>query len=312
MRQMVCALVDFMYCAQAPSLTRSDLVAMDNDLCIFHQHKLLLIGPFYEDDGEDPFKAIAKLHILQHWTHSIHELGTLDGFNTEVPEHLHIEYAKVPWQVSNKVKPMKQMITYIQCQEVIHVHWGYLNHYLVENGNLADTEEANETNLEVMVKPELLGDVEMAVKDKGRIIGLFEGAANFPEPVYYPNPVQWMAKMPTVGKLPIQDVVADYLASNMLSNTTDFLAHHCLILDHNILISPGNRVNIWHKLYLYHNLPCSLCLILLAAMLYAQACHILKNLGSGMSCSTLKDQTVFMSSFSVISLGFTKCQYIKL
>ncbi|KAJ1302427.1 hypothetical protein OPQ81_002745 [Rhizoctonia solani] len=97
MRQMVCTLIDFMYCTQAPSLTESDLMAMDNNLHIFHQHKLLLIGLFYEDDGEDPFKAIAKLHMLQHWTHSICELGTLDGFNTGAPEHLHIEYAKVLW-----------------------------------------------------------------------------------------------------------------------------------------------------------------------------------------------------------------------
>jgi hypothetical protein len=117
MREMVRALTDFMYRAQVPSLSKSNLNAMDSDLHIFHHHKGLLVGPVY--DKAEHFNKITKLHMLRHWTHSIRELGTPDGYNTEGLEHLHIEYAKVLWRVSNKVRPLPQMVTYIQCQEAI-------------------------------------------------------------------------------------------------------------------------------------------------------------------------------------------------
>jgi hypothetical protein len=124
MREMVCALVDFIYRAHTPSLTESDLDVMDDDLRIFHQHKSLLVGPVY--NKADHFNKIAKLRMLQHWTHAIQELGTLDRYNTEAPEHLHIKYAKVLWWSLNKVKPLPQLVTYIQQQEVICVHQAYL------------------------------------------------------------------------------------------------------------------------------------------------------------------------------------------
>ncbi|KEP45161.1 putative Zn-finger protein, partial [Rhizoctonia solani 123E] len=133
MTQMVRALVDFMYRGHAATLTESDLVEMDNDLGIFHELKGTLIGKVYEDKGR--FNKIAKLHMLRHWTHSIRELGTPDGFNTEIPEHLHIEYAKVPWRASNKVKPLPQMVKYIQRQEAIRVHRAILDRYLAGNQN---------------------------------------------------------------------------------------------------------------------------------------------------------------------------------
>ena len=40
------------------------------------------------------FSGILKLHMLSHYTSSIHSLGSTDGFSTECLERLHIDYAK--------------------------------------------------------------------------------------------------------------------------------------------------------------------------------------------------------------------------
>ncbi|KAJ1299307.1 hypothetical protein OPQ81_011828 [Rhizoctonia solani] len=67
--QLACSLVDFMYQAHVASLTKSNLTMMDDDLREFHEQKDLLIGPIFKSDNH--FNKIAKLHMLQHWTHSI-------------------------------------------------------------------------------------------------------------------------------------------------------------------------------------------------------------------------------------------------
>jgi hypothetical protein len=264
LRDMVRALVDFMYRAQAPSLTESDLIAMDDDLRTFHRHKKLLVGPVYEK--ADHFDKIPKLHMLRHWTHLIRELGAPDGYNTEAPEHLHIEYAKVPWRASNKVKPLPQMVTYIQRQEAIRVHRGLLNRSMAGDEDSADDD--NEAELEDVVTYELCGNMDnLSVNktcNKGSVRPL-EDASNgtadvenqqdlAPE-VYYPTPLRRMAKAPTVKKLPIQDVIDRYSASNLVAAATDFLIRRCRAAHHDILISPQNEVNVWHRLHLYHNPP---------------------------------------------------------
>ncbi|KAF8604054.1 hypothetical protein BDV93DRAFT_441394, partial [Ceratobasidium sp. AG-I] len=125
MAKLVYALMNFMFRAHGSSLTDTDLTAMENDLATFHRLKGgLVANGLYETSKR--FDAIPKLHMLRHYTHSIRQLGTPDGYNTEAPEHLHIEFAKVPWRASNKVKPLPQMVKYVQRQEAIRIHRAYL------------------------------------------------------------------------------------------------------------------------------------------------------------------------------------------
>ncbi|KAG8732610.1 hypothetical protein FRC11_012268 [Ceratobasidium sp. 423] len=244
--QLVRSLIDFMYRAHATSLTESDLADMDDDLRIFHQQKELLVGPIYESD--DHFNKIAKLHMLRHWTHSIRELGTPDGYNTEGPEHLHIEYAKVPWRASNKVRPLPQMVKFIQRQEAIRIHRAYLDQYLADDldedeGILEDADDVEDA----------LDDTQVVggVGDEGDVQSSVD-----PEPVYYPNPTRHMATTPTVKGITIQEVVNRYHASNMIPAITDFLIRR-LGLSHGTakLLSPQNYVGLWHKLSLRHPPP---------------------------------------------------------
>lgn len=119
--EMVLALMNFMFRAHGSSMTETDIVELEKDLQRFHSLKDALVARgVYK--SSDRFDGIPKLHMLRHYTQSIRQLGMLDGFNTEGPEHLHIEYTKKPWRTSNKVKPLPQMIKFTQHQEAIKIH----------------------------------------------------------------------------------------------------------------------------------------------------------------------------------------------
>ncbi|KAJ3559438.1 hypothetical protein NM688_g346 [Phlebia brevispora] len=87
------AVVDFIYYAQFHWHTTDTLEAMTNALQTFHDHKEV----FVELDICEHFN-IPKLHSMVHYFEGILRKGALDGFNTELPEWLHIEFAKDAYQ----------------------------------------------------------------------------------------------------------------------------------------------------------------------------------------------------------------------
>ncbi|CAE6476519.1 unnamed protein product [Rhizoctonia solani] len=224
MTEMVHVLINFMYRAHATSLMESDLKAMDDDLATFHLLKEQLI-----------------------------ELGTPDGYNMEGPEHLHIEYAKVPWRALNKVRPLPQMVKYIQQQEAICVHCACLDQYLVgdlddDTGERDEGEEPTEPNVE-----SIRGQDSAAGLDMGNTTDDVEGGED--EFFAYLNPTRQLAVKPTVTNKPIREIQDWYQASDFIFSVKDFLNHRCDMSQHDMLISPENTVNLWHKLYLYHPPP---------------------------------------------------------
>jgi hypothetical protein len=149
-------LLDFTYRARTPQMMDSDLDELEAALKEIHRLKGVIVelGGFQQKEsegtngknrkpgrsrqakGEDRWNYIAKLHMLSHYARSIRELGTPDGYNTEAPEHLHIEYAKTPWRASNKRDAIWQMVRYIQRQEAIRMLRAKLDAYqeLVDSG----------------------------------------------------------------------------------------------------------------------------------------------------------------------------------
>lgn len=269
--RMVLALFNFMFRAHASSMTDRDLAEMERDLTVFHELKDLLVAKGVYQSSER-FDKIPKLHMLRHYVHMIRELGTPDGYNTETPEHLHIEYAKVPWRASNKVKPLPQMVKYIQRQEAILIHRIYMNKYL---GVECDDDEGDDVGSEVGAEVETvevggsgLGGVDScgggtvaagaAVDGDGAQPGrgiernVGESLSRIPEPIIYPNPRRLMAKYPTKQKVPLSDIINTYGASNLLSDITNFLVRRRKVPSHHVLLSDRNFVKIWHKLYLHH------------------------------------------------------------
>jgi len=70
---------------------------MQEALDTFHANKGIFI-----DEGIREHFNIGKIHSMLHYIESIMALGSLDGFNSEQPERLHIDYAKCGYRASNK------------------------------------------------------------------------------------------------------------------------------------------------------------------------------------------------------------------
>ena len=85
---------------------------------------------------------IPKLHFMLHYVEAICSRGSCDGFNTELPERLHIDYAKQAYHASNRRNYLEQMVTWLARQEVVdlhasYVHW-YHKHPVTEQCNLTE------------------------------------------------------------------------------------------------------------------------------------------------------------------------------
>ncbi|KAG8724026.1 hypothetical protein FRC12_024380 [Ceratobasidium sp. 428] len=119
------ALLDFAYLAHSSSLSDSELEAMETALRTFHEHKYV-----FKRAGavktKKAFHGIPKIHMIQHYSYLIRQLGTPDGYNTETSERLHIDFAKMGYRASNKVNATKQMALYIQRMEALAMHATYL------------------------------------------------------------------------------------------------------------------------------------------------------------------------------------------
>lgn len=114
-------LLDFIYYAQYQSHTERTLEHMQRALDLFHANK----DVFLEHDVREHFN-IPKLHSILHYLESIRTHGSLDGFNTEGPERLHIDYAKKGYRASNKNDYLIQMARWLQRQEAVDLRVSYL------------------------------------------------------------------------------------------------------------------------------------------------------------------------------------------
>ena len=64
---------------------------------------------------------------MMHYAASVHLFGSLDGFNTKLPEQLHINYAKKAYRASNKWNYVTQMTTWLQQQDSMFLMELYLS-----------------------------------------------------------------------------------------------------------------------------------------------------------------------------------------
>ena len=90
-------MVNFIYYAQLQLHTSKMLNALDSCLKTFHMHKELLIKLEIHQHFNIP-----KLHTIRHYLSAIRALRSTDGYNTESPEQLHIDFAKEAYCASNK------------------------------------------------------------------------------------------------------------------------------------------------------------------------------------------------------------------
>jgi hypothetical protein len=114
-------LLDFLYYAQYQSHTTETLCWMQEALNLFHANKDIFVN-----EGIHEHFNISKLHLLIHYIDSIILFGSLNGFNSEHMERLHIDYAKKGYCASNKCDYVFQMTCWLQHQEAMDLHAMYL------------------------------------------------------------------------------------------------------------------------------------------------------------------------------------------
>ncbi|KIM86001.1 hypothetical protein PILCRDRAFT_25702, partial [Piloderma croceum F 1598] len=125
-------LLDFIYYAQYQSHTTDTLRRMQEALDLFHTNEDVFI-----DEGIQDHFNISKLHSLLHYIDSIILLGSLDRFNSEHPERLHINYAKKGYRASNKRDYVIQMTCWLQPQEAMDLRAAYFRwlNILIDHAN---------------------------------------------------------------------------------------------------------------------------------------------------------------------------------
>jgi hypothetical protein len=105
----VTAAIDFIYYSQFHSHTTETLVGLESALKTFHAHKDIFLTLGVRDHFNIP-----KLHSMMHYVASIKLHGSADGYNTESPERLHIDYAKNAFRASNRKDYIQQMTRWLQ------------------------------------------------------------------------------------------------------------------------------------------------------------------------------------------------------
>ncbi|RDB17807.1 hypothetical protein Hypma_000671 [Hypsizygus marmoreus] len=112
------ALLDFIYYSQFHSHTSRTLAALETCLRTFHKYKdIFIIREHFN---------IPKFHMIIHYIEAIRALGSADGYNSESPECLHIDFAKAAYDASNKRDYTEQMALWLQRQEAMALRASFL------------------------------------------------------------------------------------------------------------------------------------------------------------------------------------------
>lgn len=114
-------ILDFAMLAQLPVHSTQSLADMKTSLEDFHQYK----DGFVTEGVRKNFN-IPKIHSVSHYVELIVSRGTADGYNTESPERLHIDYAKKGYRASNKRDYEKQMVRWVERQDAIAMFDAYI------------------------------------------------------------------------------------------------------------------------------------------------------------------------------------------
>ncbi|KAJ7743569.1 hypothetical protein B0H16DRAFT_1859525 [Mycena metata] len=116
-------LMDFAYFASLQSHTSKTLLGLRESLNTFHENKQI----FIDLKGRSSHFNIPKIHSLDHYEFLIRLFGSADGFNTESPERLHIDYAKNAYRASNRKDYIDQMTVWLERQEAVARFTAYLD-----------------------------------------------------------------------------------------------------------------------------------------------------------------------------------------
>jgi len=179
------AVIDFIYLSQLHVHTTWTIASLQRALKEFHANKDVFIQASICEDFNIP-----KIHSMVHYCESIRSHGCLDGYNTESPEQLHIDFTKDAYRASNKHKYVHQMTIWLGHQEAITQFDAYLEW-------LAQSPQTTEDGVEAALAP------------------LDNGAKRYA--------THTTAKYPSYSHLDIETIGRDFGASQFLTALQGFI-----------------------------------------------------------------------------------------
>ncbi|KAG2033423.1 hypothetical protein BDR03DRAFT_871998, partial [Suillus americanus] len=223
--QTVHAVMDFIYYSSLQSHTDHSLHALAHALDKFHEHKAI----FIEMGGRKATHFnILKIHSMQHYVELIRWFGSAEGFNTESPECLYIDYAKEAYCARNKKDYIAQMTVWLQHQEAVDRFSMYLEWY--ESHTTETTESRQHDSNEHRLELETEGDSEVVVK-KSPIFGgdvTYKTNANLSDPDAASFSHTSMIHIPTthpphLRRVPAHKIISDQYASLFFQALTTYI-----------------------------------------------------------------------------------------
>ena len=208
------SLLDFIYYSQFQLHTSKTLENLEKTLKTFHENKDIFIELGIRKDFNIP-----KLHSIQHYVEAIRYLGSADGYNSESPERLHIDFAKAAYRASNKRDYLEQMAIWLQRQEAMwlkdsYLMWVNLNLPVllknagIENGSVDEAESSEDDD----------DDQAAAVTRRdGPTIVANSGPA---------RPTWQVAKTPSYKNMSAEQLRTQFGAEDFISRLTVYLGSH--------------------------------------------------------------------------------------
>ena len=208
---VVRSLLDFIYLSQLQSHTSTTLNSLESCLETFHRHKDIIIELEIRKDFNIP-----KLHALLHYANCIRALGSADGYNSESPERLHIDFAKEAYRASNKRDYVEQMAVWLRRHEAMWVRESYLIWV--------------DKRLESMIRTveeDVLDEDEDVVDATNRDINMNQRDINItPSRDHKLNLYYSLAKQPPHQNLTVEKLTQNFGTTNFLPALTNFLRHN--------------------------------------------------------------------------------------
>ncbi|KAJ7760106.1 Zn-finger domain-containing protein [Mycena maculata] len=215
---VVRSLIDFIYYAQLQSHTARTLGALQAALDKFHANKQVFVDLKIREHFNIP-----KFHALQHYVDAIRRLGSADGYNTESPERLHIDFAKKAYRASNRRDYTEQMALWLQRQEAIALRSSYIQ-WLSAQGIPPSDEPVDSDEEE--------GEPELVV--------------HLPPTKLPTTPAYSIAKSPAVTNVTVGHLQTFHGADDLIPALTNFLKHYFKTLT--ILPGPYERFDIFNQI----------------------------------------------------------------
>ncbi|KDN34386.1 hypothetical protein RSAG8_12519, partial [Rhizoctonia solani AG-8 WAC10335] len=240
------AVLDFTFQACQPQLDEDNLTCLDNDVRVFHETwEIFRTHEVYE--GED-FNNFAKMHMMGHYAHQIREWGVPDGYSTEAPEQMHIDYVKTLYHTTSGVNPEPQMTKHLQHIEALGIRQAKLEragvieprkHWYCPNGDVENLSNDSEDELELTwPRGEVNVDAEW----------ILPRACD--QAVYQLKAEMSIAQEPTLPIVPIATIVKDYGAAGFLESLRLYL--EIKRIDLSYIITQEPNFGMYHKFALVH------------------------------------------------------------